>query len=98
MKYLAWFFRIIVFTCLLLLSFSNTQVVTFYLTGQYSWQAPLIVIGLFFFILGTIIGLLSALKTIAKQRKEISKLKREAIALQRNNIEPETQAPIIPFI
>ena len=77
MRYLVWLLRIVLFLILLGFAVKNDQpVVLRYFLG-YEWQASLVVILLLFFAVGVGIGMLALLGNIFRQRKEISKLKRE---------------------
>lgn len=64
MKFIVWLIRVLVFVLLLVLALANTQTATLNFVAGYSWQAPLILIGLAFFGVGLIAGLLSALPAI----------------------------------
>lgn len=64
---------------LLLLSFAlknDEPVVVHYFFG-YEWHASLVLVLLFFFAIGTVIGLLSMLGSLLRQRREIAALKTE---------------------
>jgi uncharacterized integral membrane protein len=61
---------------------------TLSLFPDYSWTAPLIVIGIAFFVVGLLMGLLSALPTTVRLRMEIRHLKRDLSAAR------DTQPPI----
>lgn len=77
MKVIVWLIRAIVFVLLLVLALENTSSTTLNFVAGYSWQAPLILIGLAFFGVGLIAGLVSALPAVVRLRLENGRLKRE---------------------
>jgi len=72
MRYLMWFLRIALFLVLLGFTVKNAETVTVHYYFGYQWQAPLILIILLFFALGLVIGVMSCLGTILKQKREIA--------------------------
>jgi putative membrane protein len=52
MKFIVWLIRVLVFVLLLVLALSNTQTATLNFLAGYAWSAPLILIGLAFFVVG----------------------------------------------
>jgi lipopolysaccharide assembly protein A len=77
MKFFVWLIRVLVFVLLLVLALANTQTATLNFLAGYFWQAPLILIGLAFFVVGLLAGLISALPTMFRLRMENGRLKRE---------------------
>ncbi|WP_239003013.1 lipopolysaccharide assembly LapA domain-containing protein [Dechloromonas sp. TW-R-39-2] len=78
MTVLNWAIRLTLFSFLVVFAFQNTDPVSLnFLSGQV-WQAPLVIILLVFFAGGAILGLLSVLGVIYRQRREISRLKQSA--------------------
>ncbi|RQT32407.1 lipopolysaccharide assembly protein LapA domain-containing protein [Burkholderia cepacia] len=77
MKFIVWLIRVLVFVLLLVLALANTQTATLNFVAGYSWPAPLILIGLAFFAVGLLAGLLSALPSIFRLRLENGRLKRD---------------------
>jgi uncharacterized integral membrane protein len=77
MKFIVWLIRVLVFVLLLVLALANTQTATLNFVAGYAWQAPLILIGLAFFAVGLLAGLLSALPSIFRLRIENGRLKRD---------------------
>ena len=77
MKFIVWLIRVLVFVLLLVLALANTQTATLNFVAGYAWQAPLILIGLAFFVVGLLAGLLSALPAIFRLRLENGRLKRD---------------------
>ncbi len=79
MTALTWAIRLIIFVVLLVFAVQNTDPVSLrFFTGQV-WQAPLVLVLLAFFVGGVILGALSLLGVIFRQRREISRLKRDAV-------------------
>jgi len=79
MTALTWAIRAIIFVFLVIFATQNTDPVSLRLLPGGVWQAPLVIALLVFFVAGVIIGALSLLGVIFRQRREISRLKREAL-------------------
>jgi len=80
MTALTWAIRLIIFVVLLVFAVQNTDPVSLrFFTGQV-WEAPLVLVLLGFFVGGVVLGALSLLGVIFRQRREISRLKRSASA------------------
>ena len=78
MTALTWAVRLIIFSFLLVFAIRNTQPTMLRFILDYAWEAPLVIILLAFFAGGALLGVLSVLGVIFRQRREISRLKREA--------------------
>ena len=89
MTALTWAVRLIIFSFLLLFAVRNTQPTVLRFVLDYVWEAPLVIILLAFFSGGAVLGVLSVLGVIYRQRREIARLKRQAAKLQL----PPTQEP-----
>lgn len=89
MTALTWALRLIIFSFLLLFAVRNTQPTVLRFVLDYVWEAPLVIILLAFFSGGAILGVLSLLGVIYRQRREIARLKRQA----ENPQLPPTQEP-----
>lgn len=76
MTALTWLLRLIIFAFFVLFALQNTAPATLTLMLDHTWQAPLVVLLLAFFAGGAILGALSLVGTIFRQRREISQLKR----------------------
>ncbi len=82
MTALTWAIRLIIFVVLLVFAVQNTDPVSLrFFTGQV-WEAPLVLVLLGFFVGGVVLGALSLLGVIFRQRREISRLKRSASVLK----------------
>ncbi|HSG21789.1 MAG TPA: LapA family protein [Azonexus sp.] len=78
MTFLTWALRFIIFLFLLVFALRNTQPVSLQFILDHVWEAPLVIVLLMFFAGGAILGVLSVVGIIFRQRREISRLKREA--------------------
>ncbi|AOK29138.1 hypothetical protein WS67_18480 [Burkholderia singularis] len=97
MKVIVWLVRVVVFVLLLVLALANTHSATLNFIAGYNWQAPLILIGLAFFGVGLIAGLLSALPSVFRMRLENGRLKRDLRAARENPAIVD-QPPMPPVI
>ena len=77
MRILTWTIRIALFMLLLAFAARNTETVTLRFYFDLAWQAPLVVLLLAFFAGGAALGLLAALGAVLRQRREVSRLRRE---------------------
>ncbi len=78
MTALTWAVRLIIFSFLLLFAVRNSQPTTLRFILDYAWEAPLVIVLLAFFTAGAVLGVLSVLGVIYRQRREIARLKRLA--------------------
>jgi uncharacterized integral membrane protein len=78
MTALTWAVRLIIFSFLLVFAIRNTQLTTLRFILDSAWEAPLVIILLAFFAGGAVLGALSVVGVIFRQRREIVRLKREA--------------------
>ena len=81
MRVLLWCCRIFIFLFLLAFALKNTEPVSVSFFFDTSWQAPLIIVVLAFFAGGIALGILALLGTIFGLRREISRLRRGAKAI-----------------
>lgn len=79
MTALTWAIRAIIFVFLVVFATQNTDPASLRLLPGVVWQTPLVIALLVFFIGGVILGALSLLGVIFRQRREISRLKSEAV-------------------
>ena len=77
MTFLTWALRFIIFFILLIFALRNTQPVSLRFILDHVWEAPLVIVLLVFFASGAILGILSVVGVIFRQRREIFRLKRE---------------------
>jgi uncharacterized integral membrane protein len=92
MRILTWTIRIALFILLLAFAARNTESVTLRFYFDLAWQAPLVVLLLAFFAGGAALGLLAALGAVLRQRREVSRLRRE---LRAAGARPD-DAPTLP--
>jgi len=97
MKFIVWLIRVLVFVLLLVLALSNTQPATLNFLAGYAWSAPLILIGLAFFVVGLLAGLVSSLPAMLRLRMENGRLKRELRVARETPVVVE-QPPMPPLI
>ena len=76
MTALTWAFRLTIFALLVVFSTQNTDPVNLRLFPGAIWQVSLVTALLMFFVGGGVLGALSLLGVIFRQRHEISRLKR----------------------
>lgn len=79
MTFLTWVIRLFIFSFLVVFAVQNTDPVTLRFVLDQAWQAPLVIVLLVFFASGAILGVLSVLGVIYRQRREIAQLKRAAV-------------------
>ena len=77
MTALTWAIRLIIFSFLLVFALRNTQLTTLNFILDYAVEAPLVIVLLVFFAGGAVLGLLSVVGVIFRQRRVIARLKRE---------------------
>ncbi len=87
MTALTWAIRLIIFSILLVFAIRNTEPATLRFVLDYAWEAPLVIVLLAFFAAGAVLGVLSVVGVIYRQRREISRLRREAA---------KPQFPVVP--
>ena len=93
MTALTWAIRLIIFSFLVVFAVQNTgQVNLHFLLGQV-WQAPLVMVLLVFFAGGAVLGVLSVVGVIYRQRREIVRLKRGPIEEQLVAVPEQQPAP-----
>ncbi len=94
MRFLTWLFNLLLFVAALGFALSNTDNVELrFLVGQLSWHAPLVVFLLVFLIAGVVLGLLAAVPSLFRQRREIARLTK---ALRHAAPVPEAVSPPPP--
>ncbi|MDR5772255.1 LapA family protein [Caballeronia sp. LP006] len=97
MKFIVWLIRVLVFVLLLVLALANRDPVTLNAPGGFQWQAPLILIGLAFFLVGLLAGLVSAVPKMLRLRMENGRLKRELRVARETPVVKE-EPPMPPLI
>ncbi|WP_206952847.1 lipopolysaccharide assembly protein LapA domain-containing protein [Trinickia acidisoli] len=97
MKFIVWLIRVLVFVVLLVLALANTQSATVKFAG-YEWQAPLILIGLAFFAVGLLAGLVSAFPAVVRLKLENARLRRDLRAAREDTPPVAVEPPMPPVI
>ncbi len=89
MKVIIWGLRLLFFVLLVLFALQNTQPVSLYwFPGQF-WEAPQVLVLLLFFAAGVLLGVLSLLGLVYRQRRELNKSQRASLArVQPPPVEP----------
>jgi len=77
MRYVLWVLKLVLFAFALTFAVKNTDAVAVRYFLGHEWRAPLIFVMLAALCFGAVLGLLSALGQILRQRREITSLKRE---------------------
>jgi uncharacterized integral membrane protein len=77
MTILTWVIRLIIFVFLVVFAVQNTAPVTLNLLLGRTWEEPLVIVLLAFFAAGTILGALSLVGVLYRQRREISRLRQQ---------------------
>ncbi len=95
MRVVTWLFNLILFLLALGFALSNTGSVELrFMFGDLAWRAPLVVFLLVFLLAGVVLGLLAAVPSLYRQRREIARLGTELRHAGRPASAP--QAPAAP--
>ena len=78
MRIVTWVVWLTVFLLLLAFAAKNLEPISLNFYLDQSWRAPLVVVLLAFFAAGAAFGMVAMLGTLLRQRREISRLRREA--------------------
>ncbi len=97
MKIIVWLIRVLVFVVLLVLALANQQGASLRFAG-YEWQAPLILIGLAFFAVGLLAGLVSAMPAVVRLKLENARVRRELRAAREQAPAAVVEPPMPPVI
>ena len=97
MRYLVWLLRAALFLLLLGFAVKNDQPVVLRFFFGHEWQASLVVILLCFFTAGVLIGVLSMLGNMFRQRRELAALRRDLhLKSKLSGLEDVPRTPIQP--
>ncbi|NYT61395.1 LapA family protein [Alcaligenaceae bacterium] len=107
MRYLVWILRLAVFIVVLMFALKNTGPVDVnFFADHVVTGVPLIVVMLAVFVLGVVFGLLLAMPSVMRRRREANRLKRDVARLEdrlrhptvpSEAVAPETIAPLAPL-
>jgi lipopolysaccharide assembly protein A len=89
LRVVTWILRLVLFALLFGFALKNTDPVSLHFYFDYAWSAPLILLLLFFFVGGVIVGWTAGIGKVFRQRREIVNLKREQRG--RTPVKVETQ-------
>ncbi|HXZ91915.1 MAG TPA: LapA family protein [Burkholderiales bacterium] len=92
MRIVTWVLWLVVFLFLLAFAAKNLDPVTVRFYLDHDWQAPLVVVLLGCFAAGAVLGMLAMVGPLLRQRREISRLKRDARRQQRSEAESQGRA------
>ncbi len=99
MRVVAWIFNLLLFLVALGFALSNTAVteLRFFLFGDdLAWRAPLVIFLLLFFVAGAVVGLLAAFPSFFRNRRELSRLRRELRLREAREHEPAPVPDVLP--
>ena len=96
MRFISWLFQMLIFIMLLGFALKNAQPVTVYYFFGFEWQSTLVIVMLLFFVVGAALGILATLGIWFRQRREISRLKREISNI--NKISEKSDAAVKPVM
>jgi uncharacterized integral membrane protein len=97
MRFLNWLLRAALFIVLLGLAVKNDQPVTLRYFFGLEWQSSLVIVLLVFFAAGAVAGILAMFVSLLKQRREISRLKRDIrLRNELGGMNEDQQIPIQP--
>ncbi|HUL41908.1 MAG TPA: LapA family protein [Burkholderiales bacterium] len=85
MRYVSWFFKIVLFLLLLGFAVKNTETTVLHYYLGYEWQAPLVLILLVFFCVGAAVGIMASVGYIVRQKRKMRALQRELKLKDREN-------------
>ncbi|WP_432720447.1 lipopolysaccharide assembly protein LapA domain-containing protein [Jeongeupia wiesaeckerbachi] len=77
MRYLFWLIKFLLFVVLFGFAMHNAEPVTLNFFLGYVWQAPLALLLLIAFVLGTVFGILAVLGKVVRLRRELVSLRKE---------------------
>jgi putative membrane protein len=95
MRVIAWFVRVGLFLVMMGFALSNTETTTLRFFGipQFEWRAPFVLFLLVFFAGGALMGVLSVVPKVLRQRREMGRLRRELAA---NAVARATAEVVVP--
>ena len=83
MRFVLWTLKLALFLLVLSFAVKNTDIVAVRYYLGYQWQAPLVLVLLAFFCRGVLVGIVSSLAHMLRQRRAIVTLRRELSARSR---------------
>lgn len=97
MRLLSWIFRAFLFLIALGFALTNQDIATlrFFGASNFEWRAPMVIFLLVFFAAGTVLGLISVVPTLFRQRREIGRLKKEVKLVTKSNTNADVLPPLV---
>jgi lipopolysaccharide assembly protein A len=97
MRFLNWLLRAALFILLLGLAVKNDQAVKLKYFFGLEWETNLVILLLVFFAVGALAGIFAMFVSVLKQRREISRLKRDIrLRNELGDMNEDHQTPIQP--
>jgi uncharacterized integral membrane protein len=75
---MTWILRLLLFLLVLLFALRNTATVTLNFFYGHSWEAPLVLWLLAFFVTGVLLGILAMVGPLFRARRALARLQRDA--------------------
>ena len=94
MSVLLWLLRGFLFVILLGLAIKNSSEVELRFFFDAAWQAPLSVVILISLVFGVVLGLLALLPQLIRQRREVSRLRKEVSAVRATALTTDVTPPV----
>jgi len=96
MRIVIWVLWLVVFLILLAFAAKNLDPVTVHFYLDHDWEAPLVLVLLGFFAAGAVLGMAAMLGTLLRQRREISRLRRDVRRQQRSEADSQVRVAARP--
>ncbi len=95
MRLVSWIFRAFLFLVALGFALTNQDIATlrFFGASNFEWRAPMVIFLLVFFAAGTVLGLIAVVPTLFRQRREISRLRKQLTVA--NKAQPAVLPPLV---
>ncbi|GAB1459739.1 MAG: LapA family protein [Thauera sp.] len=90
MRAIIWIIRLLLFFLLFGFAIKNDHLVTLNFFFGIQWQLPLVFVILVTFAAGALIGVTATLASMMRQRREISRLRRQLELVEREKASTET--------
>ncbi|CAM5324063.1 lipopolysaccharide assembly LapA domain-containing protein [Thauera mechernichensis] len=89
MRAIIWFIRLVLFFLLFGFAIKNDHLVTLSFFFGSQWQLPLVFVILLTFAAGALLGVTATLASLMRQRREISRLRRQLEQAERDRAQPQ---------
>jgi uncharacterized membrane protein YciS (DUF1049 family) len=91
MVIIRWIFAVIVFVIVMLVAFTNSQVVEFNFFDIFVWKQQLALMLFVVFAIGVALGLVAMSMQLLSSRRQIRRLKKQVLAVERERDEARSQ-------